>query len=254
MVVASLLVDGTLFNVELGARLLVSTTPHAVHHCVFWSTFRARLRIEHTAFFLVAEPSAPPACGSFSLPDYLPGNFFVVRIEPDAGPLSFTEMALANTIAGMASADVDTPHCTARNKAVHTSDTAHDLRARKCTKALSMWCPRLAAFRENNEQVCVVRKPRKRPPQSDATAFALQSTLGNTEKHQPQPGAAAYPDSSIHALFLASGTMSREWRKCVVSFSTIMRFFQREKTIFKWAAPGHSEQTVISLKEAKTEL
>jgi hypothetical protein len=251
MVFASVLIDGELLNVELGARIRLSAStfcPQQPHHCVFWASYRARLRIAQTTFVLVADPAFPPACGSFSVPNFEPTSIVEIVVEADPTPVSFKEKALANTIAHAVSAN-DVCSGNPRNKAINALDATLDPRGKRCTERLSTWCPRLTAFKDNNEQMCVIKKLRQCAFRSDAAALAMALAFGNAQPHNTESEQNAA--QAVRTLFVASSSLGREWKQCAVSFSTVMRFFQREKSAFKWAAPSWNQQTVISLKTAK---
>jgi hypothetical protein len=57
--------------------------------------------------------------------------------------------------------------------------------------------------------------------------------------------------SAVATLFGAAAAQSREWRRCAVSFSTAMRYFQRERSRYKWHLPGPGAQMLVSLAASK---
>lgn len=66
--------------------------------------------------------------------------------------------------------------------------------------------------------------------------------ISSNRKNNPRAGAT-------NALFSLAATRARDWRKCAVSFSTVMRFFQRGQPVFKWNKLEGESQTIISLKK-----
>ena len=110
-------------------------------------------------------------------------------------------------------------------------------RSRACFDMLAQCCPTIfTAFRTKEQRALhiVVRHP----AESARTAAA--------QRPRRVPAAQPADSSSLGVLFAAACAESREWRRCAVSFSTVMRFFQREKATFQWATPAARNQTVVS--------
>ena len=280
---ASVVVDGTLLNVpaERSATRLAlrggggGGVAVSVHHVVFVAPFRATLRVARAGFVLTAPGAGVPACGTFALADNDDNDdnntvcCFVVE-RCDSGPVSHCERALADVIARTAATNTNhTPSCSSkntcltnqRNKAVQAALVV-PARGRACTGALANWCPRLAAFRDSDEQqMCVVR--RHGPPHArrcnfassagstcSTSAMSVEAFLAVSDEfdNQSEKNKQHNDTTIVRSLFAAAATRSHEWRKCAVSFSTVMRFFQREKATFRWETPLPGAQTVIAVK------
>jgi len=215
MALTSLLLDGKLINIDVEATLCVeNTTP--LHHCVVWSTHAVSVKIPLASLALNCE-AGKLVCGTFIISQ--PMQSFIVVVEVLQPPLSVAERFVIESIVEAAQAQPT------KNRAVPMSLIS--CRARKCTKLAANWCPQLASFTENNEEVCVVRQ--------------------RITRAKRQPPIIDFSRSAVATLFEASFSQALDWRKCAVSFSTIMRFFQRDKS-FKWQTPYAAEQPVISLK------
>jgi hypothetical protein len=266
MLVASALIDGCLVNFAApGAVVSIALpTPAPVHHCVFWSTFRATLRVPAAGLSLTADQAAP-ACGTFSCSPQT--TVLHITVAADDGPLSHAEQALATHIIAAAHADAaketlaahthmqthaHTHDSKSRNNAIPAAQVA-PARARLCVPALAAACPHLiSSFRgEQNQRMCVVRAPTAACSAAHAkrNSSNSRSVDVNVARHgsrsETQQLLPAHR-SAVASLLAAAASQAREWRKCAVSFSTVMRFFQREKATFKWAAAGARSQTVIS--------
>jgi hypothetical protein len=301
MLIASALIDGCLVNFAAPAAtvaLALAPTPQrgpgdggecdsVVHHCIFWSTFRATLRVPSAGLSLTADPAAP-ACGTFRC---RPGAAVVhITVAADDGPLSLAERALGEHIIAAAHAAHADPAATAiaaaadadaarrKNSAIRAADVA-PARARLCIPALAAASPHLiSTFRgDGNQRMCVARGGGGggAAVHAGSTSNSASASLGATTSAssgvsssahapiQPPPpplctmayacgggasdaAAGRTAPTAVAALLSAASSQAREWRKCAVSFSTVMRFFQREKATFKWSTPGSRSRTVIS--------
>jgi hypothetical protein len=222
MRIASVLLDGALLNINVEDRqsrvsISVNASPKSatVHHCVFWATFAARLRVPLAAFALLSSTSGAsgdpfPAhaggisCGTFVLParecavqfdicvedasmmssgllidhseaqpQQQPRQQQATQEQQPGSPLSFLERGVAESIARAA-----TPK-QPRNRAIRAERAADDEAApgarmpralHRCTAPLVRWCPRLAAFRDKNEDgqmMCILRQPQKKRQPDD---------------------------------------------------------------------------------------
>ena len=241
MHIASILVDGNLFNVTAPAGSFTAVVPaHRVHHCVFWSTTPATL---HIAGVCLAATADTPACATFCSETTIFG-----RVVFSDGPLAHVECSVgATAMKHQADKRRDemlascTPPCDkpprrspSRKANTLTAQRIACARSRACFDMLAQCCPTIfTAFRTKEQRALhiVVRHP----AESARTAAAPRRVP-----------AAQLADSSLGVLFGAACAESREWRRCAVSFSTVMRFFQREKATFKWATPAARNQTVVS--------
>jgi hypothetical protein len=284
---ATVLLDGCLVNLGVmssGRAVVGVAASAAVHHVVLCSPCRATLRVTGTALVLTAVADTP-ACGTFSLAcseedENENDNSGIATmtavelvVDTDAlGPVAHFERALVDTIARKAasrtnnSSNNNTSSAATRNKAIR-AEAAVPHRARHCAPALARWCPRLSAFRDSDSMMlCVVRAARsgtsnkQQQPQQQQRASTTRAAAAaisdddddeyglNQEQQQQQQYKAT---AAVRGAFGRAASHAREWRRCAVSFSTVMRFFQRDKSTFCWETPSPGAQTVISLAKRR---
>lgn len=179
--------------------------------------------------------------------------------EETATPLQQALKKTKKAAAAAAMATTTTTQAAARNRAVHASEAASGTASAAVLPLVANWCPRLAAFRDGaGEQMCVVRRQpsRSKSSSSSSSARSAASASSNSNnsnnsksKAAPSPleqgededasqnaGRKKLSSGAVRAVFGAR--VRREQRQSAVSFSSVMRFLQRERGTFRWASGG----------------
>ena len=177
MSIASVLIDGTLVNVDMCGSISVRWCgPPVVHHCVLWATFRASLHVPGSGFALVAEPGSV-ASGTFATPPPPAGHaalaattVFDIIVQPCPGPLSWAEKRLVDDIAQRSRipAAAAAASTSATTSAAAPPPPPPPARCRPrvpatAARSWANWCTRLAAFSDatgpdDKMMSCLVRR------------------------------------------------------------------------------------------------